>query len=122
MKAWLVFLSEHVITAIDAVALLVIVYGTAEVLIGMAGVAFRRTSNEAARELWMRYARWLVAALTFQLAADIIETSITTSWEAIGRVAAVGVIRTLLDYFLDRDIDQVRARQREKARSHAPDP
>jgi uncharacterized membrane protein len=34
------------------------------------------------------------AGLTFQLAADIIDTSITTSWQTIGRVAAVALIRT----------------------------
>jgi hypothetical protein len=34
-------------------------------------------------------ARWLVVGLTFQLAADIIETSISTSRKAIGRLAAI---------------------------------
>ena len=54
-----------------------------------------------------------MAALTFQLAADIIETSITTEWEAVGRIAVIAVIRTFLNYFLDRDIDEARKRQRE---------
>ena len=53
-----------------------------------------------------------MAALTFQLAADIIETSITTRWEALGRLAAIAVIRTFLNYFLERDIADTRARER----------
>jgi len=40
------------------------------------------------------------------LAADIIQTSITTDWQTIGRVAAVAVIRTFLEYFLERDVAQ----------------
>jgi uncharacterized membrane protein len=56
-----------------------------------------------------------VVALTFQLAADIIETSITTSWEAVGRIAAVAVIRTFLNYFLERDLSEVRERKPETA-------
>lgn len=42
------------------------------------------TSGDAAREIWLRYGRWLVAALTFQLAADIVETLITENRERSG--------------------------------------
>jgi uncharacterized membrane protein len=67
------------------------------------------------RDVWLRYARWLVAGLTFQLAADIIEPSITTKWEAVARIAVIAVIRTVLNYFLERDLSEVRVRQRESA-------
>ena len=50
----------------------------------------------------------MIAGLTFQLAADLIETSITTNWEAIARVGAIAVIRTFLNYFLERDLSEVR--------------
>jgi uncharacterized membrane protein len=33
---------------------------------------FSSPSGHERRDVWLRYARWLVAALTFQLAADII--------------------------------------------------
>jgi uncharacterized membrane protein len=115
MKEWLVFLSEQAIMLIDAVALLVIFIGTLEVVVAIARFAFVAHSNQLLRHVWLRYARWLVAGLTFQLAADIIETSISTSWETIGRVGAIAVIRTFLNYFLDRDLSEVRARQAESA-------
>jgi uncharacterized membrane protein len=114
MKVWFAFVSEQAITLIDAVALLVILIGTFEVVVRITRVAFGAHSNQFMRDVWLRYARWLVAALTFQLAADIIETSISSSWETIGRVGAVAVIRTFLDYFLDRDLSEVRTRQQEK--------
>jgi uncharacterized membrane protein len=63
------------------------------------------------REAWLGYAHWLVAALTLQLAADIIETVITESWEAVGRIAAIALIRTFLNYSLELDLSEVRARQ-----------
>ena len=65
--------------------------------------------------MWLRYARWLVAGLTFQLAADIIETSITPSWEELAKVGAIAVIRTFLNFFLERDLNEVREREREAA-------
>ncbi|HXS25531.1 MAG TPA: DUF1622 domain-containing protein [Gemmatimonadales bacterium] len=115
MKEWLAFLSERAITLIDAVALVVILIGTVEVIVGIVRLSFGTRSHELMRDTWLSYARWLVAALTFQLAADIIETSISSSWETIGRVGAIAVIRTFLNYFLDRDLEEVRARQKQRA-------
>ena len=106
MRAWLALVSEPVIAAIDGIALLVILVGTVEVSVTVVRAAFQPLGDQLARRAWLRYARWLVAALTFQLAADIIETSITTSWQSIGRVGAVAVIRTFLNYFLERDVEQ----------------
>jgi uncharacterized membrane protein len=106
VRAWLQAISEPVILAIDAVALLVIVVGTVQVLIRVMQAAVKPLPAVVQRETWLRYARWLVAALTFQLAADIIETSITTDWQTIGRVGAIAVIRTFLNYFLERDVEK----------------
>jgi uncharacterized membrane protein len=39
----------------------------------------------------------------------------TTGWEAVGRLAAIAVIRTFLNYFLERDLGEVRERQHEGA-------
>lgn len=108
MKEWLVFLTEHAVTIMDAMALLVIAYGTIQAFVGAVQVAIQPGQIHARREIWLRYGRWLVAGLTFQLAADIVETSITTSWEAIGRIGAIAVIRTFLNYFLERDLAEVR--------------
>jgi uncharacterized membrane protein len=113
MREWLVLVTEYAIVVIDAMALVIVVIGTVEAFIGALRTATPRHDNHERREVWLRYARWLVAALTFQLAADIIETSITTSWDALGRIAVVAVIRTFLNYFLDRDVTEIRERQRE---------
>jgi uncharacterized membrane protein len=112
MREWLVIVSEPAIVLIDAMALLVIFVGTIEVSVKVARASFRPLGDQVARQAWMRYARWLVAGLTLQLAADIIETSISTNWQTIGRVGAIAVIRTFLNYFLERDVEQ---QQRERA-------
>lgn len=115
MKQWLVFATENTIVIIDALALVIIVAGTVEAFVNGLRAMFAEPSGHERRDIWLRYARWLVAGLTFQLAADIIETSITTEWQAVGRIAAVALIRTFLNYFLDRDLEEVRQRQRQAA-------
>lgn len=117
MKEWLVFVTENAIVLIDMLALIVVLIGTIEAFFGGLRAMLSSPSGHERRDIWLRYGRWLVAALTFQLAADIIETSITTEWEAVGRIAVIAVIRTFLNYFLDRDLDEVRKRQHEAAKA-----
>jgi uncharacterized membrane protein len=101
-------------------ALVIVLIGTVEAFFRGLGALLSSPSGHERRDVWLRYARWLVAGLTFQLAADIIETSITTDWQAVGRIAAIAVIRTFLNYFLDRDLAEVRERQHEAAGARAP--
>lgn len=49
-------------------------------------------------------ARYLALALEFQLGADILSTAIAPSWDQIGKLAAIAVIRTALNYFLMREM------------------
>lgn len=113
MSQWLIAVTEPVVVIIDAIALLVVVIGTLQALVGIVRlITNRNASNDERRGVWMRYSHWLVAGLTFQLAADIVESSITPDWDGIWRLAAVALIRTFLNYFLERDVEEVRQRQK----------
>ncbi len=125
MKEWLSIATGYCITVIDILALVTIVVGTIEAFFFGLKALLTDVNGHERRDIWLRYARWLVAGLTFQLAADIIETSITTSWQAVARIAAVAIIRTFLNYFLERDLTDLRTRQREAAAQpivHEPSP
>lgn len=61
-------------------------------------------------------ARYLALALEFQLGADILSTAITPSWNQIGKLGAVAVIRTALNYFLSLEMKQERAVSKSEAR------
>ena len=116
MEEWLIFATRQAILLIDAMALVIIFAGTVEAFVtGLRFIVDRDASSHDRRAIWLRYARWLVAGLTFQLAADIIETSIAPDWDDIGRVAAIAVVRTLLNFFLERDLNEMRDRQNETA-------
>lgn len=49
-------------------------------------------------------ARHLALALEFELGADILGTAVSPSWDQIGKLGAVAVIRTGLNYFLTREM------------------
>lgn len=76
----------------------------------LAGLRFARASfPPTARDFTdvrLMLARFLAIALEFQLGADILSTAVAPSWDAIGKLAAIAVIRTALNYFLGREMHE----------------
>jgi uncharacterized membrane protein len=115
VKEWLTLATNVAVDAIDWLALILIVVGAAEAFFQGLWTMFASRDGHHDRDVWLRLGRWLVAGLTFQLAADVLETAITTSWDEVARLAAIAAIRTFLNYFLERDLGEVRERQRAPA-------
>lgn len=111
MEGWLAEIAHVVGLAIDLVAIVIIAIGSLEALWNILRTMISRHEAIERRAVWMQYARWLVAGLTFQLAADIVHTAIAPTWDDIGRLAAIAVIRTFLTFFLDRDMEKTRELQ-----------
>lgn len=95
--------------AVDVLGACVIALG---VLVGI--MAFVRAAVHhhpyAYNDVRLTLARYLAVALEFQLAADILSTSIAPSWTQIGKLAAIAVIRTGLNYFLSQEMETEAAR------------
>lgn len=71
-------------------------------------------------DIRLTLARFLALALEFQLGADILSTAIAPSWDQIGKLGAVAVIRTALNYFLTREMREERAGLADGSRSADP--
>lgn len=77
----------------------------------------------------LQFAKYLSLALEFQLAADILGTTIAPTWEQIGKLGAIAVARTGLNYFLSREMREERemiadeeAVRKDVAESRVPHP
>ena len=70
-----------------------------------AAALLKKESDEYERAR-LTLARFLALALEFQLAADVLGTAVSPTWTAVGRLAAIAVIRTALNYFLSREIKE----------------
>ena len=67
--------------------------------------------HDAKEAVRLRLGRWLALALEFELAADVLRTAVAPTWNEIGQLAAIVVLRTALNYFLQREIDQATTRR-----------
>ena len=54
----------------------------------------------------MVFGGWLVVALEFQLAADIVGTIISPTTAHLIELGAIALIRTFLNYFLNKELDE----------------
>jgi len=112
MESLLHDIAHYVALAIEAIAIAIIAFGALEAVFGIARVGLNSaTTNDDRRAVWLTFARWLVAGLTFQLAADVVNTSFAPTWDELGHLAAIAAIRTFLSYFLDREVEDTRERQ-----------
>jgi len=106
MEALLHSIAHPIALAIQAVAIAFVTTGSAVALFKAARMLIAGTRSKGEfQAIWLNHARWLVAGLTFLLAADIVETSFSPTWNELGRLAAVAAIRTFLSYFLDREME-----------------
>ena len=60
-------------------------------------------------------ARYLALALEFELGADILGTAISPSWDQIGKLGVVAVIRTGLNFFLSMEMKGERTVEKREA-------
>ena len=98
------------------------VEGCAALLIGIAAIEAtiaalilflpgrQKPAVDAKELIRLRLGRWLALALEFELAADILRTAVAPTWGEIGQLAAIVVLRTVLNYFLQKEIDKAAQR------------
>ena len=100
-------LAASLALGVEVVAILVVSYGALEGLVGLlGGLATRTLAFERKKAIWRRFGSWLVLGLEFELAADIVRSVIAPTWMEIGELAAIAVIRTFLNYFLEKDLEK----------------
>ena len=57
--------------------------------------------------LRLELAHSLAFSLEFLLAADIVGTAVSPDWEAVGKLGAIAFIRTFLNYFLEKEVEEL---------------
>jgi uncharacterized membrane protein len=111
----------YVALGVEAAAALLIVIGAADALYSMLARFFTgQVSPGIRKETWGRFGVWLLLGLEFELAADIVRTAISPTWNEIGQLAAIAGIRTFLNFFLEKDIERYGRQAPPEEESPAP--
>jgi uncharacterized membrane protein len=107
MEALFISVARSTALLIEAAAVTVVAFGAVEAFIGLLGLVLRPSSAHGVRKaVWRRFGTWLLLGLEFALAADIIGSAISPTWDDIGQLGAIALIRTFLNYFLEQDLER----------------
>jgi uncharacterized membrane protein len=49
----------------------------------------------------------VAVALELMLGADVLATAVAPSWDDIGKLAAIAIVRTALNYFLEKELQHL---------------
>jgi uncharacterized membrane protein len=105
-------LSIYLATGIEAVAGIIIGFAAIEASLKAFHLFIHRGDMQTTKEeIRLHLGRWLALAIEFELAADILRTAMTPTWNEIGQLAAIIVIRTALNFFLQKEIDKAEQRR-----------
>ena len=96
---------ELLAVAVEVAAALVIGLASLEAIARALPLFLRRdVAQDCKVAIRLGLGRWLALGLEFALAADILRTAIAPTWREIGQLAAIAVLRTALNFFLEREI------------------
>lgn len=110
VEATIITLVQWLRLAVETTGALVIALGVIMAISRFAHT-FALQQPESYVEVRLTLARYLALAIEFELGADILSTAIAPSWDQIGKLGAIAVIRTGLNYFLMREMKEERVRR-----------
>jgi uncharacterized membrane protein len=103
-------IASRIALGVELISALLIAYGAIEAVISLIFPKAKPADWKPfsrRRQIFVRFGTWMLLGLEFQLAADVVRSAISPTWTEIGQLAAIAGIRTLLNYFLEKDVEEL---------------
>ena len=116
-------IAEIIHLAISAVGAFIVIWGTIGAVTAFTAVKLSKKRDRLVLhtdEIRERLGAHLLLSLEIFIGADIVVSVVTPTWETVGLLAAIVVIRTVLSYFLTKEVEHTR--QAQKLRAQAAEP
>jgi uncharacterized membrane protein len=103
-------IATYLSLGVEVLGAVIIGIGLLRFLIGYIPSLFRKKQYVANTWLRVQFGSSLTLALELLLAADILRTAVAPTWNDIGKLAAIAAIRTVLNYFLEKELKEMEKR------------
>jgi uncharacterized membrane protein len=100
---------QVVVLTISGLGAVVVVWGVVEGIVAFVGLKFSITKEDAvskSESIRQRLGAHLLLGLEIFIAADIISSAVSPSWEKVGMLVTIVGVRTILSYFLRMELKQ----------------
>ena len=107
MKEGVQIVVQYVSTGVECAASLIILYSSVTALFNYFKSILKKNDGIVPKvEVRLGLGRSLALALELLLGADILKTAIAPTWNEIGQLAAIAILRTGLNYFLEKELNK----------------
>lgn len=120
---WLVSLLDWLAAGIDLCAILLLLVGALRFIGGVAASEVRRDGSARVRGMnheRVELGRYILAGLELLIVSDIIHTSLSLALSDLLFLGLLVVIRSLISFFLDRELGELRRELGEGRDTEAP--
>jgi uncharacterized membrane protein len=90
---------------LELVAAAIVFLGAVATVRTLALGLVRKRGGRWKRDEWLHFAVWIGLSLEFALAGDIVASLVAPTWDELGKLAVLATVRTLLNFFLSRDLE-----------------
>jgi uncharacterized membrane protein len=108
MSEWIKLIAHHISVIAEGIAVFFIIIG----IVGALFIYVKKTFFQKSEYLAITHSRHylgrsLSLGLEFLIGADILRTAISPTWQDIGQLGAIVGIRTVLNFFLIKELKQM---------------
>jgi uncharacterized membrane protein len=100
----------HLSLVVEALSAIIIAIALVQLLLGYIPTRLSKKHHLDNATLRVKFGSALTLALELLLAADILRTAVAPTWDDIGKLAAIAAIRTILNYFLEKELKEIEKR------------
>jgi uncharacterized membrane protein len=100
---------EIVVLIVSVLGAVVVVWGVIEAIKSFVLMKFKPSDEDpiaASEAVRQGLGAHLLLGLEIFIAADIISTVVSPTWEKVGILSVIVIIRTILSYFLEKELSQ----------------
>lgn len=96
--------------AVEILAALIIGIAVIKTLISYVSLFKLSPGKISKEEIRIQFGSSVAVSLELLLGADVLATAVAPSWDEIGKLAAIAVLRTALNYFLELELSKMHSR------------
>ena len=109
---WLVHLFEWLATGIDVAGCVILLIGAARFVWGVARAELSRDRERRVRGMnaeRVELGRYILAGLELLIVSDIVHTALSLAMADLVFLGLLVIIRSLISFFLDRELEQLKS-------------
>ncbi len=99
--------------AVEMLAAVIIGIAVIKTLFNYFSLLKSSASKISKEEIRVQFGSSVAVSLELLLGADVLATAVAPSWDDIGKLAAIAVLRTALNYFLERELKHMHVTHQE---------